>query len=93
MTERCGILKKWEKNKKFSTIYKVGKTIVTFGNTEVEKQKFHQHKNLILIHDVNIDRIVVSKVPFGKKDFKYFICYKNAKKVRQLCLMLPKISA
>ena len=28
-----------------------------------------------------------------KKNFKYFIDYKNRKKVRPLCTMLPKMSA
>ena len=44
----------------------MGKEIITFGDIEIEKQKFHSHKNQISIYDVNIDRIVVSnKVPFG----------------------------
>ena len=48
----------------------MGKEIITFGNTEIEKTKFHQYKNLVSIYDVNIDRIVVSsKAPFGKPRF------------------------
>ena len=44
------------------------------GDIEVEKHNFHQHKILISIYDVNIDRIVVSnKVRFGKRGFKCFI--------------------
>ena len=27
----------------------MGKEIITFGDTEVEKYKFHYHKNLILL--------------------------------------------
>ena len=34
-----------------------------------------------------------SKVSFGKKGFKYVIGYKGRKKVRPLCVILPKISA
>ena len=46
------------------------KEIITFGNIEVEKHKFHQHKSPISIYDVNVDGIVVSnRVPFGKKRF------------------------
>ena len=46
----------------------MGKEIITFGNIEIEKQKFHCQENPISIYDVNIDRIVVSnKVPFGNK--------------------------
>ena len=45
----------------------MGKEIVTFGDIEVEEQKFHQHKSPISIYVVNIDRIVVSnKVPCSK---------------------------
>ena len=43
--------------------------------------------------NINIDKIVVSnKVSFNKKSFKCFICYKDAKKVRPLCIFLPKMS-
>ena len=36
----------------------------------------------ISINDIDINKIVVSnKVPFGKEDFKYFIGYKDAKKL------------
>ena len=46
------------------------KEIITFGNTEVEKYKFHKLKKPILIFDVNIDRMMVSsKVPYGYKRF------------------------
>ena len=37
--------------------------------------------------------VVSNKVSFGKKDFKYFNGYKEAKKVRPLCIFLPKMSA
>ena len=43
----------------------MGKKNITFGDIEVEKHKFHQHKNPISMYGVNIDRIVVSsKVRF-----------------------------
>ena len=41
-----------------------------------------------------IDKVVVSnKVCPGKKDFKYFVDYKDAKKVRPFCIFLPKMNA
>ena len=44
------------------------KRIIKFDDTEIQKQKFHQHKRPISIKNVDIDKIVVySKVPFGKK--------------------------
>ena len=34
--------------------------IIAFGDTEIEKQKFHNHKNPILIDDVDINKIMTS---------------------------------
>ena len=43
------------------------------------------------VHDVNVDRIVVSNsVPLVKR---VFIGYKDVKKVRPLCIILPKMIA
>ena len=40
-----------------------------------------KHKRPISIKSININKIVVyNKVSFGKKDFKYFIDYKDVKK-------------
>ena len=37
----------------------------------VEKHRFHQHKSLVLIGDVSINKVIVSsKAPLDKKDFK-----------------------
>ena len=47
------------------------KNIIKFDDTEIEKYKFHQHKN-------PINKMVVSnKEPFGKKYFKHFIQFFN----------------
>ena len=44
------------------------------------KYKFHQHESPILIDNIDISQIVVSnKVSFAKRDFKYFIGFKDAK--------------
>ena len=57
------------------------KTIVKSGDIEIKQQKFHQHKGPISIKNIDVNKIVVSnKVSFGKKAFKYFIDYKDAKK-------------
>ena len=77
-----------KKLKTFIIIYKMGNTIITFGNIEVEKHKFHQHKCPILIYDVDISKTVVSsKLAFGKKYCKCFFGYKcrklESKKVRK----------
>ena len=52
------------------------------GNIEIEKQKLWYHKNAILICDIDIDKIIGSnKISFSKKGFKYFIGYKDNKKL------------
>ena len=73
----------------------MSKEIKTFGNTEVKKHKFHQHKSPISIYDVNIYRTVVSnKLSLGKKGFEHSTGYENDhEKVMSLCIILPKISA
>ena len=44
--------------------------------------------------NIDFNKIVVSnKVSFGKKGFKYFIGLKNAKKIRPLYILPPKMSA
>ena len=46
------------------------KTVIKFGDIEIEKQKFHQQKRPISINNIDINKIVVSsKVSFGKKRF------------------------
>ena len=63
-------------------------------DTEIEKQKFHQHKNPVSINNIYINKKVVSnKIFFGKKGFKYLIGYKDAKNIRLLCMFLPKLKA
>ena len=58
------------------------KTIIKFGDIEIKKQKLHQHERPISIKNIDINKIVVSNnISFGKKGFKYFIGYKNAKKL------------
>ena len=32
------------------------KKIAKFGDTEIEKHKFHEHKNAILINNINIKK-------------------------------------
>ena len=73
---------------------KIDKKIIKFRDTEIKKQKFHQPKSIISINNINIKKIVESdKVSFDKKGFKHFIGYKDSKKIRSLCLLLPEMSA
>ena len=47
-----------------------------------------------MIDNVDISKIVVSNsISSDKKGFSYSIGYEDGKKVRPLCIMLPKMSA
>ena len=47
-----------------------------------------------MIDNIDINKILVSnKFSFGKRNFKYFIGYKDAIKIRALCILLPNMSA
>ena len=46
-----------------------------------------------MISDIDVNKIAVSKFPFGKQDFKYFIGYKENKKIRPLCILFPEMNA
>ena len=44
------------------------KEILTFGNIEIEKNRFYRHKTPILLEDVDIEIVIVSnKISFGEK--------------------------
>ena len=36
------------------------KKIKKFDDTEIEERRFYQHKSLVLINDIDVDKIVVS---------------------------------
>ena len=40
---------------------KIYKTIINFGDNEIENHKFHQYKRHILIKNIDINKIVASK--------------------------------
>ena len=80
--------------KTFKSIYQNGYKIIKSCDTEIEKHKIHQNKSPISINKIDINKLVESnKVPFSKKGFRYFVGYKYSKKVKPLCIFLPKISA
>ena len=41
--------------------------IIAFGSTEIEKHKFHYHKNLILLEDADIDNILISNLIYSSE--------------------------
>ena len=71
------------------------KQILIFNNFVklilIAKRKFHYFKNSICIADVDIDEILISnKFSLAMKGYKYFIGYKDVKKVKPLYIMLQK---
>ena len=46
----------------------MGKEILTFGDIEIEKNKFYRHKTPIFLKDVDIEKVIVSnKISLGEK--------------------------
>ena len=59
---------------------KMEKTIMKFGDIEIEKQNFHQPKRPISIKNIDINEIVVSnKVSFGKRVLNISLAIKMLK--------------
>ena len=73
----------------------MGKEILTFGDIEIEKNKFYGDKIPIFLNNVDIEKALVSnKISFGDKNYNYLIGYLyNNDKVKPLNIMLPKTSA
>ena len=70
-----------KKIKFFKVCIKMDKEIIKFGDTEVEKHRFYQHKTSISINNIDIIKIVISnKGFFCKTGFKYFIGYRVSTK-------------
>ena len=61
----------------------------------MKKNKFYRHKIPVPLRDVDIEKVLVSnKIPFGEKNYKYFIGYLyNDDKVKPLNKIIPKTSA
>ena len=46
----------------------MGKKKLTFGDIEIEKKTFYQHKSLVPLSDVDIEKLLISKkISFGEK--------------------------
>ena len=75
----------------FKSIYENGKNNYNIWWYWNRKTKIYQLKRPIPIKNIDINKVVVSKkISFGKMCFKYFIDYKDAKRIRPLCIFLPK---
>ena len=50
--------------------------MLTFGDIEIEKNKFYRNKTSIFLKDVDIEGVLVSnRTSFGEKNYKFFIDY------------------
>ena len=68
---------------------KIRKEILTFGDIEIEKNKFQCHKSPIFLEDVDIEKLLVSyKISSDEKSYKYFTGYLyNDYKIKPLHIM------
>ena len=68
-----------------------GKSII-FDDKKINKSNFYKNKKLFNIHDLDVNKILVSKKEsYGKKkSLKYFIGY-NDDAIRPLCINLPQM--
>ena len=69
-----------------------GKTI-NFEDKKINKSNFYKNKKLFNIHDLDVNKILVSKKEsYGTKNsLKYFIGYNDDDVIRPLCIKLPQM--
>ena len=69
-----------------------GKSI-NFEDKKINKSNFYKNKNLFNIHDLDVNKILFSKIEsYGTKNsLKYFIGYNDDDAVRPLCINLPQM--
>ena len=64
-----------------------------FNDIILNKKEFHKSKEPIHLFSVEADQIVAShKFKLTDDVFKYFICYKEDKIVKPLCIILHQMS-
>ena len=71
-----------------------GKSI-NFEDKKINKSIFYKSKKLFNIHDIDVNKILVSKKEsYGTKNsFKYFLGYNDADIIIPLCIKLPQMIA
>ena len=62
----------------------MGKEILTFEDTEIEKLKFYHHKTAILLKNVETEKVLIS--------IKISLCEKNTSTLLVTCTMILKLS-
>ena len=52
----------------------MGEEISTFGDNEIEKNKFYPNETSIIKKDADIEKVLVSnKIDIGVKNYKYWL--------------------
>ena len=66
---------------------------INIEDKKINKSVFYKNKNLFNIHDIDINKILVSKEEsYGTKNLlKYFIGYNDDDVIRPLCIKLPQM--
>ena len=69
---------------------KIDKTIINFGDNEIENHKFHQYKRHILMKNIDINKIVVSNKFSLVKKVLNILLVKKLLKSRPIYIFDPK---
>ena len=66
---------------------------INFNNEEINKRTFYKNKKLFNTHDLDVNKILVSKKEsYGAKNqFKYFIGYNVDDVITPLCIKLSQM--
>ena len=66
---------------------------INFEDKKINKSVFYRNKKLFNIHDIDVNKILVSKEElYGTKNsLKYFIGYNDDDVIRPLCIKLPQM--
>ena len=83
--EDINLLQKADLTEKSGILYKrMGKGILTFGDIEMEWNKFYHYKSLVRLRDVDIEKALVShKITFGIETINTLLV---------TCIMIIKLS-
>ena len=76
----------------FSSPSMSGKS-TNIDDKKINKNNFYKNKKLFNIHDLDVNKILVSKKEsYGKKNsLQYFIGYNDDDVIRPLCIKLPQM--
>ena len=66
---------------------------INFDNKKINNSNFYRNKKLFTIDNIDANKILVSKDPYGKKNsFKCFIGYNDCDDIRPLCIKLLQMT-